>query len=83
MTIEVTQEDIDRGVPCDECNCPIAIALRRTTGETWDVTEHEAISRKDLACIDLPRKAKDFIHAFDSSDFTCAHPFTFEGEIQS
>jgi|TARA_R110000787_G_scaffold150488_1_gene264391 hypothetical protein len=29
MNIEVTQKDIDMGVPSNSCKCPIAIALKR------------------------------------------------------
>lgn len=29
LIIQVTQEDIDKGIPGDECNCPIALALKR------------------------------------------------------
>jgi len=29
MDVEVTQDDIDNGVPEDPCNCPIALALNR------------------------------------------------------
>ncbi len=30
MTINVTQEDIDKGKPDNNCECPVALAIRRT-----------------------------------------------------
>ena len=32
MIIEVTQEDIEKGIRMSSLSCPIALALRRTTG---------------------------------------------------
>ena len=75
--IEVTQEDIDRGVRKESCQCPIALALQRCTGYLWAAGPLEAcrigVADSD---VEFPRDAKRFIRNFD--DGLPVQPFSFE-----
>jgi hypothetical protein len=84
MKIEVTQKDIDKGIPRDAAKCPIAKALQRQCpkrGRKWLVNcaEAEAMNKKDpVDSIDypLPKKCMRFIDDFDKE--RTVKPFTFE-----
>lgn len=67
IRIEVTREDIDKGVPGDPCRCPIALAAGRRFGgnpsvtyrEIWKSLEgHERLGK-------LPPEAVEFATNFD------------------
>lgn len=82
LVVEVTQEDIDNGVPANGSGCPIARALHRLgfigvsvgcRSVTWfDPSHGVQMSR-------LPREAIRFVRAFDlgASSFLSYRPFTF------
>ncbi len=83
MRIEVTQDDIDHGVRRECDRCPIARALKRATGEAWDVGEsndHQATTCRrggDRAkWLKLPDEATNFMFAFDNG--FPVWPFSFE-----
>lgn len=38
FTVEVTENDIQSGVPCSSGNCPIAMAIERTIGQLFPVS---------------------------------------------
>lgn len=74
ITVEVTQEDIDKGECVDPWTCAIALALNRATGDS------SASVGPDDATIDgvdwlLPEVARDFISKFDHREHV--EPFTF------
>lgn len=62
ITIEVTQEDIDKGDSCSGSSCPIARALSRHRGDVgvsyWDWVDKEGIHPTSGAM-------QSFIEAFD------------------
>lgn len=85
MLIEVTEEDIARGLSNDACLCPIALALKRATRNTWQVGYSEAVCAVyPFMKFDLPPEASDFVDRFDNgiidSDDTF-RPFKFEVRI--
>lgn len=88
VTIDVTQEDIDNGVPRSTCKCPIALAARRVLGrDDLEVLPNGialgVIWQDGLAI--LPKEAKRFMGAFDaipgkpSADIA---PFSFEADFR-
>ena len=75
MRIDVTQEDIDQGMPCNCRHCPIVLAAQRAglrnvkvTGESLSGNEHMAF---------LPDEALDFIYLFDKHR-ELTKPFSFQ-----
>lgn len=76
MRIEVTQEDIDRGVRNCNRGCPVARAIRRCSGET-------CVSVGDTGCTvgrkrhTLPAEAVARIRAFDRPNGVMV-PFAFD-----
>jgi len=80
MLIEVTQDDIERGVVADCFRCPIANAVR-------DVLGPDAVVRVECDFMDigaktvkLPIEAMKFIEAFDAEE--SVEPFSFEVEYE-
>lgn len=79
MTIEVTQEDIDRGVRWSSCECPIALAAIRTSkgichvGRT--VISIQAEEFQPIAIQTLPACASRFTIQFDEGE--PVQPFSF------
>lgn len=74
IIIDVTQEDIDQGLPNQPDRCPIALALQRrfpdaTSITVWpsDVHVHEGAGA-DFSCQDFypSDRAFRFINAFDA-----------------
>lgn len=82
MKIEVTQEDIERGVPLNSCFCPIAFASSRAFH-----CQHSLVSQDYFRVLGvgkngrimLPQPAIDFIAAFDAGK--PVEPFSFEVEV--
>lgn len=74
MKINVTQEDIDRGIPesCDKC--AVALAVQRETKERVTVSPEEIRIGNKL--YDTPIIAAKFIESYDSLDDVS--PFSFE-----
>lgn len=85
-TIQVTQDDIDKGVKNNTKFCPIARAMVRTLGLDgvddifvgYTVAEVQYATDGPLEYLEcpLPTEAKDFIEQFDT-DHT-VEPFEFE-----
>lgn len=79
MKIEVTMDDIARGVECDSGKCPVALALRRH-GLSHVTVDDDAISWDGLSLsIRTPSTAAEFIQSFDNHDVVS--PFTFDLEV--
>ena len=76
MTIEVTQEDIDEGICGDPYRCPVAVALKRISGEKSMVGIGWATVGKMGFVIPADVRAK--ISLFDASGKM--NPFTFNVE---
>ena len=68
ITIDVTQEDINKGIRDNESRCPVAKAIRRTFNGAKNIQVGTAIVF-DLQNIhysaDLPKKLNTFISNFD------------------
>lgn len=81
MTINVTQECINHGVP-DACfGCPIALAMMADPGITaaeanWDFLSWWSPSSGNWERCKTPESARNFIDDFDASKPVA--PFSFE-----
>lgn len=82
LTIEVTQDDIDKGNRVSPVSCPIALAVKRQYRSRWLHSPPNSVSVSqrgvtiDSQDYSIPKEARFFI-----SDFDCDHdvkPFTFE-----
>ena len=74
VTVEVTQEDIDRGARGSCYRCPIALAIDRIVGHPVEV---DCIEVKGCGWrAFLPDEAGDFVEFFDNKTGRVA-PFTF------
>lgn len=77
MTINVTQEDIDNGIPEDPTLCAIALAVRKVSpGHEDEVVVHSHVVWIGRELYDLPQSAAEFIRGFDCG--FDSYPFTFE-----
>lgn len=82
MKIEVTQEDIDTGIPGSACGCPVALAFRRLGFHFADVAARScflAVGLTDGRVYSLPSIAADFISNFDTGREV--KPLSFELEV--
>lgn len=87
VTIDVTREDIDSGIPRSTCRCPIALAAKRALGRTdLEVVPYGiglgVIWQDGFA--NLTREAKQFMGAFDNSigkSTIGLQPFSFDVEF--
>ena len=81
MKINVTQEDIDQGVPLSVLSCPVALAVRRAFGVHYAsvgpvfITVEESVN--DFDTYDTPANVSTFIEDFDTDQAT-VQPFSFE-----
>lgn len=84
VKIDVTQEDIEKGITGSCTRCPVALALRRAVPEATN-----AVVRKDCISVNpydfyvesiTPQKVAWFIFDFDGGG--PAHPFTFEVDFK-
>lgn len=85
MIIEVTQEDINKGIPRQCALCPVALATKRASGRELQVTKNKIlmfsnISGEKAQWIQLPEKVVDFIQVYDTTRKKLK-PFSFELEI--
>jgi hypothetical protein len=72
--IEVTQDDIDRGVIGDGDCCPIALAMRRRWPNVSVGTR--AVYLSGMRMTELPREARHFIVDYDLGE--PVYPFSFD-----
>lgn len=78
-TIHVTQEDIENGERNRASRCPVAIAIKRATGNASVYVGTLDMSIGEFLDMSLPRKLVKFIGRFDSGK--AVHPFTFTIDI--
>ena len=79
MRIEVTQEDIDLGEPCDPLLCPVALAIdRQLPGSDCEV-EYCTIDLEPGMVFKTPQSVRNFIAAFDEEEPVA--PFSFDLDI--
>ncbi len=74
MTINVTQDDIDKGLRRSWKECPVARAITRITGEVTIVGIGCISTNEGL--FSAPQVVKDFVRKFDLLEEV--QPFTFE-----
>ena len=86
LVIEVTAEDIRRGVREDACWCPVARAIARLLdvrlGDDEVIVGRELILIRPLGSLtdyELPAEAARFIRAFDHGE--PVEPFTFTARL--
>jgi hypothetical protein len=86
VRIDVTQEDINAGVPRDSCRCPIAHAIDRAIGSTsMDCVSVNAFKvsvwrdERRLWSALTPPDLIDFIKAFDHD--RDVKPFSFDLDL--
>jgi hypothetical protein len=86
-TIQVTQEDINKGLPRSYDSCPIALAANREFSDARHITVSPnkiIVHRPEESPYSLgetwylPTKAILFILAFDNRGGSAVSPFTFE-----
>jgi hypothetical protein len=76
MKIEVTQEDIDRGIPEDPTSCPVARAVRRAFPDAKQIgVDYGEVVVDDNEWI-VNAGTAIFIEDFDRGDKV--EPFVFE-----
>ena len=87
MIIEVTQDDIDYGIPKDGDHCAIARAVRRMIPEADIVSVSHTWVRwqrygEPATVLSLPQEAREFVSAFGGNfgQRVSVKPFTFEAE---
>ena len=76
MKIQVTQEDIDRGIAGSCGRCPITLAIRRATSKNYYTGVEDVFHMDYGPVIRLPFEAIKFIKNFDSGNEV--KPFEFE-----
>lgn len=88
-TIEVTAEDIRRGVPRDICFCPVAIAGRRAGLDGCEVKIREILWFKrspkglctwDVASANPPETVTEFVRRFDVGEPVQPFSFTLDAD---
>lgn len=74
MTISVTQEDIDHGVPFCSKKCPVALALQRKYPRSFVSVSNKAFTVGKKTRVLSPTAAR-FVSSFDR--YTKVRPFQF------
>ncbi len=75
MIIEVTREDINKGIKRNACHCPIARAIARHTGSQCAIGGDIYLSNSGKSCF-IPEIAQIFISRFDAGE--PVKPFKFD-----
>lgn len=90
VNVEVTQEDIDKGIREDSCECPIARALKRFGYRSVDVEDDCAgfyVKNADKSgmCTSylfyLPKKAIKFVSKFDNGEQVAPINFVLRKQV--
>lgn len=76
IRIEVTAEDIERGVLADCTECPVALAVERATGDQAHVYDGSVTLTSDCVYTSLPDDVNRRIRAYDAGESMV--PFSFE-----
>ena len=77
ITIDVTQEDINKGIKTDVSRCPVAKALRRAIEDAKNVSVGNKLTfnlQGVLYYADVPLKILEFINKFDSEGKKAVKP---------
>lgn len=76
MRVEVSQEDIDNGVPGRPYSCAVALAVRRADGGWVSFVGSSEVRLRDHAWCSLPEHVQQFIIDFDHG--RRVEPFAFD-----
>lgn len=84
--VQVTQEDIDSGDPCNPFSCPLSLAVRRTLTGRWAVTRtnvflqgtNSPYAQYKFTNYLLPENAKQFVKDYDEGREVRPIIFTME-----
>jgi hypothetical protein len=75
MNIQVTEDDIEQGVPFDPCRCPVALAIKRATRRRHIIVGESALEIGRLR-YHTPHELRRFIEGFDLG--RTVSPFSFD-----
>lgn len=83
MLIQITEQDINDGIKCSKCYCPIAKAMNRaynvgSTSSTVFITIATVWKDNKNIHVNLPKEATEFITNFDCFGKEGVKPITFE-----
>lgn len=89
LVIEVTADDIAKGIPCSLCLCPIALAVARLRGtsssevivNTGTVSFPDYDADGEWVSYEIPDEAGQFVRDFDGG--APVAPFTFTARLWS
>ena len=79
LSIDVTAQNIREGYQNSCRSCPIALAVQRATSRCVNVSNREVgffLAGHVAQTVDLPKRARDFIAAYDRGD--PVEPFSFQ-----
>jgi hypothetical protein len=77
VDLSVTQDDIDRGVPADSSNCPVARRLIALGYQNVEVADQIDVTVEGILYrCDAPNEINDFVSAFDDRGPRAVEPFT-------
>jgi len=81
ITVNVTETDIRRGRPRSLTECPVALALCRTTHQRWYVTDEHCVNWDDPPR-GFPTSSEivHFMRAFDRLE--PVQPFSFDLDLE-
>ena len=74
MLIEITKEDIEKGIPGDKCACPVALAILRA-GDFWNISVGSEEMIVNNTKHTAPTIVKIFVWRFDRG--AAVEPFKF------
>ena len=84
MRIRVTQDHIDKGVPMQGEECPVAIAIKECTDLDPVVVGYNVIRgrtvNREMFIANSPQQVSDFVSHFDGSE--AVMPFEFELNLE-
>lgn len=76
MRIDVTQEDIKNGEVGVCTRCPVALAMRRSTGHLWFIDTAILSNADGSTELDTPACVRNFVRRFDTR--LQVEPFSFD-----
>lgn len=76
MLVKVTQGYINSGSRGSRCGCPVALALKESTGREWLVDDDVIVDKNNGTSFPTPESVKLFLYGFDAGNEQ--EPFDFE-----
>ena len=66
--VSITEEDIERGIPGSLTDSPLNLALYRTFGDAFAVTENYIYDKRFRHRITITQRLKVFLYKFDKGE---------------